>query len=77
MADKQGFLYKRGKINTAYKQRWMVLQKPQLKYFETRGDKTPNGSIDLSRFSLKRTGNAVSSYSVSCFAEPCIGRIYI
>eukprot|EP01130_Rhizamoeba_saxonica_P010303 TRINITY_DN4218_c0_g1_i1.p1 TRINITY_DN4218_c0_g1~~TRINITY_DN4218_c0_g1_i1.p1 ORF type:complete len:403 (+),score=109.42 TRINITY_DN4218_c0_g1_i1:88-1296(+) len=45
--EKDGYLHKRGKANTSWKQRWFVLKNSLLFYFTNQEEDTPLGTIEL------------------------------
>ena len=47
LSSQAGMLWKKGKINPAWKDRWFQLRKMSLLYFKDRDAKKPSGSIDL------------------------------
>lgn len=52
--DKSGWLWKRGKINTAFRRRYFLLQGSELFYFRNQTDSQPRGVIKLANFRLDR-----------------------
>ena len=47
LSSREGMLMKKGKINTAWKDRWFQLRKMSLLYFKDRETKKPSGAINL------------------------------
>ncbi|XP_069100473.1 sesquipedalian-1-like [Pleurodeles waltl] len=51
--DKEGYLNKKGELNTSYQRRWFVLKGNLLFYFERRGERDPLGLIVLEGCSVE------------------------
>nr|XP_033800251.1 sesquipedalian-1-like [Geotrypetes seraphini]XP_033800252.1 sesquipedalian-1-like [Geotrypetes seraphini] len=51
--DKEGYLYKKGELNTSYQRRWFCLRGNFLFYFERCGDREPLGIIVLEGCSVE------------------------
>lgn len=52
-ADKEGYLSKKGEVNTSYQRRWFVLRGNILFYFDKKGDREPLGLIILENASIQ------------------------
>lgn len=52
-ADKEGYLSKKGEVNTSYQRRWFVLRGNILFYFDKKGDREPVGLIILENTSIQ------------------------
>jgi len=50
--DKEGWLYKRGKLNKNFQKRWFVLKGNLLFYFDRRSDRDPLGVVILEGCSI-------------------------
>ncbi|KAL6080638.1 Sesquipedalian [Balamuthia mandrillaris] len=50
---KEGYLYKRGEINTQYKLRWFVLKRDSLYYLDPQTDTCPRGVIPIKNSAIR------------------------
>ncbi|XP_006009082.1 sesquipedalian-1 [Latimeria chalumnae] len=83
--DKEGFLWKKGEVNTSYQKRWFVLKGNHLFYFERKGDRDPVGVIVLEdcsiqlcesdeefAFAVVFAGAGLRTYKLSAEDEPTL-----
>nr|XP_039269798.1 sesquipedalian-1-like [Styela clava] len=64
-SDKEGWLWKKGELNTSYQKRWCVLRGNLLFYFDKRYDKDPIGVIVLENCTVQLAEGGDSSYTFS------------
>lgn len=63
--DKEGWLSKKGEVNTSYQKRWCVLRGNLLFYFEKKYDKDPIGVIILENCTVQLAEGGDSSFTFS------------
>ncbi len=63
--DKQGYLFKKGFLNTAYKRRWFVLKGNLLFYFKDEKDSEPIGVLILEKICVN-TCHRMSEQDLHC-----------
>nr|CAB3264827.1 sesquipedalian-2 [Phallusia mammillata] len=65
LPDKEGWLWKKGEVNTSYQKRWCVLRGNLFFYFEKRQDKEPIGVIVLENCSVQLAEGGDSPFTFS------------
>lgn len=65
--DKKGIMYKKGFINTAFKERFFVLKGNLLFYYNKEHDKDPIGVLILERCSIEST-HRLGADDLFCFS---------
>ncbi|XP_029462651.1 sesquipedalian-1-like [Rhinatrema bivittatum] len=73
--DKEGYLYKKGELNTSYQRRWFLLRGNCLFYFERHGDHEPLGIIVLESCSVELCNSDEQFAFAVAFKDPSL-RIY-
>nr|XP_026690868.1 sesquipedalian-2 [Ciona intestinalis] len=76
LPDKEGWLWKKGELNTSYQKRWCVLRGNLLFYFDKRFDRDPIGAIVLEESSVQLTEGGDSPYTFSIHFSGEESRVY-
>ncbi|XP_026690868.2 LOW QUALITY PROTEIN: ras-specific guanine nucleotide-releasing factor 1 [Ciona intestinalis] len=76
LPDKEGWLWKKGELNTSYQKRWCVLRGNLLFYFDKKIDRDPIGAIVLEESSVQLAEGGDSPYTFSIHFSGEESRVY-